>query len=63
MPATPAAPAATQAGATGLAADAGGDVYLSDSLASSVYRIGGDGKPTVFLRQAKPLVRTESCTV
>lgn len=51
MPATPAAPAATQAAATGLAADARGDVYLSDSLASSVYRIGGDGKPTVFLRQ------------
>jgi sugar lactone lactonase YvrE/enterochelin esterase-like enzyme len=37
-------------GAAGLAADARGDVYLSDSLATSIYRIGGDGKPAVFLR-------------
>jgi gluconolactonase len=37
-------------GATGLAADARGDVYLSDSLATSVYRIGTGGKPAVFLR-------------
>ena len=38
-------------GAAGLTADATGDVYLSDSLATSIYRIGGDGQPTVFLRQ------------
>jgi gluconolactonase len=37
-------------GATGLAANARGDVYLSDSLAASIYRIGSDGKPAVFLR-------------
>ena len=44
-------PQAFQA-AAGLAANARGDVYLSDSPAASVYRIGGDGKPAVFLRQA-----------
>jgi gluconolactonase len=37
-------------GAAGLTADARGDVYLSDSLATTIYRIGGDGKPTVFFR-------------
>lgn len=35
-----------------LAADSKGDVYLSDSLAGNLYRIGGDGKPAVFLPQA-----------
>ena len=34
--------------ATGLAADSKGDVYLSDS--AGIYRIGGDGKPAIFLR-------------
>jgi gluconolactonase len=34
--------------ATGLAANAKGDVYVSDS-AATVYRIGADGKPAVFL--------------
>jgi gluconolactonase len=38
--------------AAGLTADARGDVYLSDSPAAGIYRIGGDGKPAVFLRQA-----------
>ena len=38
-------------GAAGLTADAKGDVYMSDSLATTIYRIGGDGKPVVFLRQ------------
>ena len=38
-------------GAAGLAADVKGDVYLSDSLAATIYRIGGDGKAAVFLRQ------------
>jgi enterochelin esterase-like enzyme len=38
-------------GAAGLAADTGGDVYLSNSLAATIYRISGDGKPAVFLRQ------------
>jgi sugar lactone lactonase YvrE/enterochelin esterase-like enzyme len=37
-------------GAAGLAADARGDVYLSDAGAARIYRIGGDGKPAVFLR-------------
>jgi gluconolactonase len=37
-------------GAAGLTADGRGDVYLSDSLAATIYRIGDDGKPTVFLR-------------
>ncbi len=36
-------------GAGGLAADAKGNVYLSDS---AIYRIGGDGKADVFLRRA-----------
>ncbi len=36
-------------GAAGLAADAKGDVYLSDS---AIYRIGGDGKAAVFLQRA-----------
>jgi DNA-binding beta-propeller fold protein YncE len=36
-------------GAAGLAADASGDVYLSDPRAARVYRIGGDGKPAVVL--------------
>jgi gluconolactonase len=35
--------------ATGLAANAKGDVYISDSSAADVYRIGSDGKPLVFL--------------
>ena len=34
-----------------MAADAKGDVYLSDSLAATIYRVGGDGKAAVFLRQ------------
>jgi enterochelin esterase-like enzyme len=38
-------------GAAGLAADAKGDVYLSDPLAATVYRIGTGGEPTVFLRE------------
>jgi len=36
--------------AAGLAADAKGDVYLSDS--ATIYRLGSDGKPVVFLRKA-----------
>jgi sugar lactone lactonase YvrE len=36
-------------GAAGLAANAKGDVYVSD--AAGVYRIGGDGKPSVFRKQ------------
>ncbi len=36
--------------AAGLTANASGEVYLSDSLATTIYRIGGDGKPTVFSR-------------
>ena len=36
--------------AAGLAADAKGDVYLSDSPAG-IYRIAGDGAPSIFLRQ------------
>ncbi len=36
-------------GASGLAADAKGDVYLSDS---AIYRIGAGGKAEVFLRRA-----------
>ena len=37
--------------AAGLAADAKGDVYVSDSGAGSIYRIQGDGKATVFSKQ------------
>jgi DNA-binding beta-propeller fold protein YncE len=36
--------------AAGLAANSKGDVYLSDSSAAAVYRIGADGKPAVFLQ-------------
>jgi gluconolactonase len=35
--------------AAGLTANAAGDVYLSDSLATAIYRIGADGQPAVFL--------------
>jgi sugar lactone lactonase YvrE len=35
-------------GAAGLAADAHGDVYLSDAVPGRIYRIGVDGKPAVF---------------
>jgi sugar lactone lactonase YvrE len=38
--------------AVGLAADAKGDVFLSDSSAGSIYRIGADGKPSVFQKQS-----------
>jgi len=38
-------------GAAGLAADAKGDVYLSDSLAATIYRFGSDGQTAVFLRK------------
>jgi gluconolactonase len=37
--------------AAGLTADAKGDAYLSDTPGTGIYRIGGDGKPTVFLRE------------
>jgi sugar lactone lactonase YvrE len=37
--------------AAGLAADAKGDAYLSDSPSAAIYRINGDGEPSVFLRQ------------
>jgi sugar lactone lactonase YvrE/enterochelin esterase-like enzyme len=37
--------------AAGLAADAKGDVFLSDSAAAGIYRIGADGKPSIFLKQ------------
>ncbi len=37
--------------AAGLAAGAKGEVYLSDSPAARIYRIGADGKPAVFSRQ------------
>lgn len=39
-------------GAAGLTANANGEVYLSDLPASSIYRIGADGKPAVFLQPA-----------
>jgi sugar lactone lactonase YvrE/enterochelin esterase-like enzyme len=38
-------------GAAGLTADARGDVYLTDSPATSIYRIGSEGKPVVFVQQ------------
>ena len=38
--------------AAGLAADAKGDAYLSDLPAAAIYRIAGDGEPSIFLRQA-----------
>lgn len=38
-------------GASGLAADAKGDVYLSDSPAATIYRFGSERKPAVFLRK------------
>jgi hypothetical protein len=38
-------------GAAGLAADARGDVYLSDASTDRIYRIGADSRPTVFLRR------------
>jgi sugar lactone lactonase YvrE/enterochelin esterase-like enzyme len=37
--------------AAGLAADARGDVYLSDAGAGSIWRIGGEGRPAVFAKQ------------
>jgi gluconolactonase len=37
--------------AAGLAADAKGNVYVSDSAAGNIYRIGMDGPPSVFLRR------------
>ncbi len=39
-------------GATSLAADAKGDVYLSSVAAGSIYRIGSDGKPSIFVANA-----------
>jgi gluconolactonase len=39
-------------GATALAADAKGDVFLSDAGTGAIYRIGADGVPSVFARQA-----------
>jgi hypothetical protein len=38
--------------AAGLAADAKGEVYLSDAAATTVYRVGADGTPAVFLAHA-----------
>ncbi len=46
-------------GASGLAANARGDVYLSDSLAARIYRIGSDGRPEVFL-QTEPGIAAEA---
>jgi sugar lactone lactonase YvrE len=40
-------------GATGLAADAKGDVYLSDPVANTIFRIGSDGKPATFVERVK----------
>ncbi len=37
-------------GAAGLTANAAGDVYLADSPAAAIYRMGADGRPAVFLR-------------
>jgi sugar lactone lactonase YvrE len=42
--------------ATGLAADAKGDVYVSDSEAGNIYRVSADGKANVFLRQRTGIV-------
>jgi sugar lactone lactonase YvrE len=39
-------------GVAGLAADAKGDVYMSDATAGMVYRIGGDDKAAVFSKRA-----------
>ena len=39
-------------GASGLAADGHGTVYLSDASANEIYRIGSDGEPTVFANVA-----------
>jgi hypothetical protein len=36
--------------ATGLAANANGEVYLSDAPAKAIYRIGADSKPAIFLK-------------
>ena len=45
--------------ATALAADAKGDVYVSDSTAASIYRVGADGRSSVFLKQ-RPGVEGEA---
>jgi len=38
--------------ATGLAANAKGEIYLSDAPAATVYRLGADDKPSAFLDHA-----------
>ena len=42
--------------AAGLAANAGGDVYLSDAPAATIDRLGADDKPTVFLDHAPAVI-------
>ena len=42
------------AGARGSACNAGGEVYFADMQARKVYRIGLDGKASVFLAKADP---------
>jgi gluconolactonase len=42
-------------GACGLAANAQGEVYFSDAPAATIYRLGPDGKPAVFLQHASAL--------
>ncbi len=42
--------------AAGLAADAKGDVYLSDAPAHRIYRVATDGKPAVILPRAPAIV-------
>jgi gluconolactonase len=41
--------------AAGLAANASGEVYLSDESTATVYRIGEDLKPAIFSKQKSPI--------
>jgi sugar lactone lactonase YvrE/enterochelin esterase-like enzyme len=40
------------AAASGLAGDAKGDVYFEDATSRTIYRVGADGKPGVFVQNA-----------
>ena len=42
--------------ATGLAADAKGDVFLVDTPASTLYRVGADDKPATYLKHQSGIV-------